>query len=442
MLCYPISCGGIFIAPPQATPLKNVGGGGQDTLYKLVSANRERSYRVSLAPGISTGEVAELVRAIDRRKTLMVTTPTVARLYANQIARRLIEAGVDLSMVILECTEHSKSLTEVEKLCRACFAADLDRRSLLIGCGGGVCNDLVTMAASLTRRGMSFLKIPTTLIGLIDAGVGVKGTVNLPNKKSAMGVFYPPDQVLLDPAFLKTLPRELISDGLAEAIKVGIVLDPILFEFLEQFSSELLNSTSTADMAKLTELVWISSLRLLEELETNLYEDKTYERVLDFGHTFSPLIESMSGFRVSHGVAVAVDIALSSVVAFELDMLPMEDLNRILRSLQGAGLPIYSSLLTVDNCIKSLSETEAHRGGHLNLVVPTGIGSAHFIKEKRNLPPSVLQRAIHFLNQEDHGRAFVAPDITPVRKATPCAKFMGAMEEALLVRLPNESGNV
>jgi len=180
----------------------------------------------------------------------------------------------------------------------------------------------------------------------------------------------------------------------------------------------------------------------LEELETNLYEDKTYERVLDFGHTFSPLIESMSGFRVSHGVAVAVDIALSSVVAFELDMLPMEDLNRILRSLQGAGLPIYSSLLTVDNCIKSLSETEAHRGGHLNLVVPTGIGSAHFIKEKRNLPPSVLQRAIHFLNQEDHGRAFVAPDITPVRKATPCAKFMGAMEEALLVRLPNESGNV
>ena len=144
-------------------------------------------------------------------------------------------------------------------------------------------------------------------------------------------------------------------------------MDPILFGFLEQFSSELLNATSTADMAKLTELVWRSSLRLLEELETNLYEDKTYERVLDFGHTFSPLIESMSEFRVSHGIAVAVDIALSSVVAFELNMLSLEDLYRILRSLQAAGLPIYSPLLTPDNCAQSLAETEAHRGGHLNL---------------------------------------------------------------------------
>ena len=90
----------------------------------------------------------------------MVTTPTVARLYANQMAGRLIEAGVDLSMVILDCTEQSKNLAEVEKLCQACFAAGLDRRSLLIGCGGGVCNDLVTMAASLTRRGLSFLKTP------------------------------------------------------------------------------------------------------------------------------------------------------------------------------------------------------------------------------------------------------------------------------------------
>jgi len=379
------------------------------TLYKLVSANRERSYCVSLTPGISAGKVAELVRAIDGRKSLLVTTPTVARLYANEMAGRLIESGVDLSMVVLECTERSKSLTEVERLCQECFVAGLDRRSLLIGCGGGVCTDLVTMAASLTRRGLSHLRIPTTLIGLIDAGIGVKGAVNLSNKKSAMGVFCPPDHVLLDPAFLKTLPREFISDGLAEAIKLGVAVDPILFEFLEQFSSELLKSTSTADMTTLTELVWHSSLRLLEELETNLYEDKTYQRVLDFGHTFSPLVESMSDFQVSHGVAVAVDIALSSAVAYELGLLSLEDRNRILRSLRNAGLPIYSPLLSAENCVRALGEIEAHRGGHLNLVVPSAVGRALFITEKHSLPLSVLQRALRFLDQESHGHPLVRP---------------------------------
>jgi len=256
---------------------------------------------------------------------------------------------------------------------------------------------------------LSHLRIPTTLIGLIDAGIGVKGAVNLSNKKSAMGVFCPPDHVLLDPAFLKTLPREFISDGLAEAIKLGVAVDPILFEFLEQFSSELLKSTSTADMTTLTELVWHSSLRLLEELETNLYEDKTYQRVLDFGHTFSPLVESMSDFQVSHGVAVAVDIALSSAVAYELGLLSLEDRNRILRSLRNAGLPIYSPLLSAENCVRALGEIEAHRGGHLNLVVPSAVGRALFITEKHSLPLSVLQRALRFLDQESHGHPLVRP---------------------------------
>jgi 3-dehydroquinate synthetase len=196
-------------------------------------------------------------------------------------------------------------------------------------------------------------------------------------------------------------------------------MDPTLFEFLEQFSNELLRCPSTADMNKLKELVSRSALGLLEELEKNLYEDKTYRRLLDFGHTFSPLVESMSDFRVSHGVAVAVDIALSSAVAFELDLLSFEDRNRILRSLRNAGLPIYSSRLTAVNCLKALEEIEAHRGGYLNLVVPSGIGSAVFITERRSLPVSVLQRALRFLDQESSERAFFVPVSASLGQAAP-----------------------
>jgi len=376
---------------------------------KLVSASRDRSYCVKLDSGLSTGNVGQLVQAIHGRKSLLVTTPTVARLFANQINSRLIESGVDARIVILECSEQSKTLSAVETLCQECFRAGMDRRSVLIGCGGGVCTDLVTMAAALTRRGLGYVRIPTTLIGLIDAGIGIKGAVNLPSKKSAIGVFYPPEQVLLDPAFLKTLPRELISDGLAEAIKIAIVIDVALFDFLEQFSSQLVKCSATVDMNNLTDLVRRSALRLLEELETNLYEDKTYKRLLDFGHTFSPLLESISDFRISHGSAVAVDIALSSAVAFELGLLSHQDRNRILRSLLNAGLQVYVPLLTAENCIKALDEIEAHRGGHLNLVVPSGIGSALFITDRRSLSPVVLQRALRFLHREASDRASFVP---------------------------------
>jgi 3-dehydroquinate synthase len=173
-----------------------------------------------------------------------------------------------------------------------------------------------------------------------------------------------------------------------------------------------------ASMEVLSELVWRSSLRLIEELEPNLYEDKTYMRVLDFGHTFSPLIESLSNFRVTHGVAVAIDIALSSAVACELDLLTLGGRDRILRSLINAGLPIYSPLLTGENCARSLGEIEAHRGGQLNLVVPTGIGSTKFITEKRSLPLSVLQRAIGELEKETRDGLLTTADLV-VAQTTP-----------------------
>jgi 3-dehydroquinate synthetase len=382
-----------------------------------VVADRERSYRVSICAGLSNYGITDLIDAIGSRKCLLVTTPTVARLYANGIAQRLLESGADVGVFVVECSEQSKLLSEVEKLCQECFRAGLDRRSVLIGCGGGVCTDLTTMAASLTRRGLSYIRIPTTLIGLIDAGIGIKGAVNLPCKKSALGCFHPPEHVLLDPGFLRTLPQSLISDGLAEAIKVAIVMDLGLFQFIEQHSREILEFPSTTETGKITELVWRSATRLLEELEPNLYEDRTYRRLLDFGHTFSPHIESESGFRIRHGMAVSIDIAVSTAIAFELGLVSAQERDRILKLLVRSGLPIYSSLLAADSCSRALAETEAHRGGHLNLVLPKGIGGAVFVGNKERLAPLMLSRALDFLRREYHPSAFAVPVVTTVEQA-------------------------
>ena len=310
----------------------------------------------------------------------------------------------------------SHLLSEVENLVHECFSAGLERTSVLIGLGGGVCTDLVTMAASLTRRGLSYMRIPTTLIGLIDAGIGIKGGVNLPARKNAIGYFHPPEHVFLDPGFLSTLPKQQLSEGLAEAIKVAITIDASLFDLIERHAKDFLDG-GKARGDQLTDLVWRSALTLLDELESNIYEDKSYCRLLDFGHTFSPLIESESDFQISHGRAVSIDIATSTALAFELGMISEADRDRILRLLLCAGLPIFTPSLTVAAAIRALGLMEAHRAGYVNLVVPAGVGRALFIKQKDDVPVESLGRALGLLREVHTSNSNV--DSPRVERQTP-----------------------
>src|SRR5205085_9871341 len=135
--------------------------------------------------------------------------------------------------------EETKSMELVHSVCAEAFSHGLNRRGLLIAFGGGVCSDIVTLSASLIRRGIGHVRVPTTLIGQIDAGIGLKGAVNFCGKKSFLGCFHPPEQVLIDPAFLQSVPRRCLVSGLAEAIKMGIARDPQLFELIEARAFDL-----------------------------------------------------------------------------------------------------------------------------------------------------------------------------------------------------------
>lgn len=405
----------LLFAARSCRALKPVNGVLTMRLSKTVAADRKKSYTVHLSSGISTNSVAELADVIGSRRSLLVTTPTVARLYASNIVEKLLKVGSDAGMLVIRCSEELKSLSEVEKLCQKCFSADLDRTSVLIGCGGGVCTDLVTMAASLTRRGLSYIRIPSTLIGQIDAGIGIKGAVNLPGKKSAIGCFYAPEHVFLEPAFLRTLPKSLIADGLAEAVKLAVVLAPDLFNLLERYASDLLERPSTLDIDIITRIVWRATEDLLDELETNIYEEKSYCRLLDFGHSFSPLIESESQFRITHGKAVSLDIALSTALACEMGLISAGDRERILTLLLRSSLPIFSQFLTLESCQESLAAMEEHRGGRLNLVLPTGVGSAMFVAEMCDVDIRALQRALDFLDWQAQSSSIATyPTTVPV----------------------------
>jgi 3-dehydroquinate synthetase len=352
-------------------------------------------YKVLLCDSLLRPGSCVLQEALGDRKALLVTTPTVDRLYGAAMREALKKTNT-VSTLVLEVREETKSMQFVERVCAEALSHRLNRRGLLIGFGGGVCLDVVTVAASLIRRGIGHLRVPTTLIGQIDAGIGLKGAVNFAGKKSFVGCFHPPEQVLVDPSFLRSLPQRSLVSGIAEAVKMGIVRDPALFDLLENRSREL--ATAGFDEPAGREVLRRSIWSMLEELRKNPYEDQTYERVVDFGHTFSPGLESAMGFDIQHGEAVAIDIALSTAIARCLGLIAPEACERILNLLVRARLPIFAEKLDVPLCREALREASRHRGGAVNLVLPAAIGRAVFLKRRDDLPDPLLEQALASLS--------------------------------------------
>jgi 2-epi-5-epi-valiolone synthase len=362
-----------------------------------------KDYDVVFLEGLLNPSLPFFRDLLGGRRALLVTTPTVARLYGPGLIAQVEAHALDLSILELACTEQSKSLDLVSQVCSQALELGMDRRGMLIGMGGGICTDLVTMAASWIRRGIAHVRIPTTLVGQIDAGIGIKGAVNFRGKKNYLGCFYPPEAVLIDPLFLRSLPVGHLRCGLAEILKIALVRDATLFDLVEAHAPYFLATGFAEPCAEARQVLWLAAERMLQELASNAYENQTYRRLVDFGHTFSPLLEAASQFTLPHGEAVAVDMALSTVLAADLGLLPVAVCERILAAIIAAGLPTYVAQLTPTLCREALEEAARHRGGVPNLVLPVAVGKATFLDRPAGLPPAALERAIERLAEKASG---------------------------------------
>lgn len=366
----------------------------QSRCHRSLSTTLERAYDVTIVEGLLSRDQRTLVDLLAGRDALLVTTPTVAERYAHRLREQLAGHGLEVPLEILDCREETKTLDRVERLCRVAKGYGIGRQGVLVGLGGGVCTDIVTVAASWLRRGIGHIRLPTTLLGQIDAAIGIKGAVNFSGKKNYLGCFYPPQAVLVDPSFLLTLDRTHLSAGFAEIIKIAAVCDRELFDLVEAHAGHLLDTAFAEPRREGREILWRAAARLLDELAPNVYEDRSYRRLADFGHVFSPLLEVASGFSISHGQAVGIDIALTSLIAVELGWLDDESCDRILATLARAGCPTHSELLTAELCAEAMAEATRHRGGCLNMVVPVAIGAARFVTRCEELPSGVCRAAL------------------------------------------------
>ena len=364
-----------------------------------LAATKSRRYEVRLTDGLLGLPGAELLRgALEGRRVLVCTTPTVDRLYGAGLRRVLAGLGLRPAWLVLECPEPAKTIETALRICAAAVEAKLDRKGALVAFGGGACSDLTTVAASMIRRGVAHIRLPTTLIGQIDAGIGLKGAVNFGPAKNYLGCFNPPDSVLVDPALLQSLPDAAMRQGMAEIVKIACIRDPALFGLLQEEGTRLV-ATRFREPAEAARQVLERAIRgMLEELEQNPFEDRSHERAVDFGHTVSPTLEAATGYRLHHGYAVAVDVAFSCALGALLGLLPEEAAEEILSLLLELELPVTDPLLTPDLVTEAFESVTLHRGGALNLVVPTRIGACTFVKRASDIPPAAVAEAIRRVN--------------------------------------------
>jgi len=251
--------------------------------------------------------------------------------------------------------------------------------------GGGVLIDVISFACSIFRRGIHLIKAPTTLLAFIDASVGIKSGINFMGQRNRLGGYNSRFDVLLDPKFLEILDKSLIKEGLGEMFKIALIKSGVLFNQFEEFSQKLLQG----DFYNKTQgkMLLSQSLKLmLEEIHENPEED-TLKRSVDFGHTFSPLVEmesvrNSSYRKLPHGYSVAYDCLLSSVLSNNRGKLSDGDLSRILNLYLIFDFDLSNTIyLDHDLTWASVLEMTKHRGNNQHIPIPTGIGQFCFIED-------------------------------------------------------------
>jgi 3-dehydroquinate synthase len=299
----------------------------------------------------------------------------------------------------------------VDTILDAMCAYKVRRREPFLAIGGGVVLDIAGMAACLYRRGVPFVRVPTTLLAIVDASVGVKNGVDYcccvtdETYKNRVGSFYAPSSCLLDTSFITTQDKRNVSNGFGEILKLALVRSVDLFELLETHGNALVEScfapSSTVPDGVAQRIIDLSIQIMLEELGPNLWEYKL-ERCVDYGHTFSKLLEMVPGVDIMHGEAVNIDGFLCCLLSYLRGFVSMETVNRVFRCMQSLQLPTTSSHLTSQLAWQSCKDAVEHRNGAQRIPLITEIGDSVCVSD---VTPEELDRALDLLSKFEHTKS-------------------------------------
>jgi 3-dehydroquinate synthase len=337
-----------------------------------------RSYDIVIGRGLLTSLGARIAALRSGAKVVIVTDENVARYHLAAAEASLSQAGIVTSRVIVPPGESSKSYRVFEQVCEAVIASRIERGDLIVALGGGVIGDLAGFVASVLRRGLDYVQVPTTLLADVDSSVGGKTAIDSAHGKNLVGAFHQPILVLADTALLDTLPDREFRAGYAETVKYGLLGDAGFFAWLEANWREVFSGGPAREHAIAMSCRAKAAIVARDERETG---DRA---LLNLGHTFGHALEAACGFseRLLHGEAVSTGMAL----AFEFSarrqgLVPMAEAQRAIKHLTETGLPtrikdIAGPQLSVDQLMDLIAQDKKVKRGMLTFILVRGIGQA------------------------------------------------------------------
>ncbi|MET0898355.1 MAG: sedoheptulose 7-phosphate cyclase [Mycobacterium sp.] len=329
-------------------------------------------------------ELADSYRPYGR--ALMVIDETVYELYGTDIRTYFDHHDIALTVVSVQIRETAKSLKTFERIVGEFDAFGLVRTEPVLVVGGGLTTDVAGFACASYRRNTPYIRIPTTLIGLIDASVSIKVAVNYGKHKNRLGAYHASQKVLLDFSFLKTLPEDQVRNGMAELIKISVVGNAEIFELLEEHGAELLRTRfghldGTPELRSAGDHLTYEAIATMLDLEAPNLHEIDLDRVIAFGHTWSPTLELTPPDPFFHGHAINIDMALSTTLAEQRGLLSVADRDRVLGVMSDLGLALDSSHLTADLLAEATASILKTRDGLLRAAVPAPIGRCVFLND-------------------------------------------------------------
>ena len=329
-------------------------------------------------------QIAEAYRRFGR--CLMVADEKILDLYGTDIEAYFEHHGLDLTVFPVAIRETDKTLRTVERIVDGFGDFGLVRDEPVLVVGGGLTTDVTGLACATYRRRTNYIRVPTTLIGLIDASVAIKVAVNHGKLKNRLGAFHASEKVVLDFSFLQTLPIDQVRNGMAELIKIAVVADQGIFERLETHGPDLQRTRfghldGTDELLDVGRRVTYDAIRTMLDLEVPNLHELDLDRVIAFGHTWSPILELAPPAPMLHGHAISIDMALSVTLAERRGYVSADERDRILRLMSRLGLAVDSPYLTpalLEGATESIIQT---RGGLLRAAVPRPIGTCFFIND-------------------------------------------------------------
>ncbi len=335
----------------------------------------ERSYIISIKPGLLDQPLELLKERIYKRRCLVIADSHVYSLYGERMEQILCELGAEVNCSVFPEGEENKHLTTMATIYHDAVKAGLNRKSLIVALGGGVSGDIAGFAAATYMRGIEFIQVPTSLLAMVDSSVGGKTGVDLPEGKNLVGAFWQPKAVIIDPKLLTTLDMREVRCGLAEIVKYAIIIDEELFEILQNNIDKLLN----LDLDFYAQII-ARCCKIKANIVAEDEREAGVRALLNYGHTFGHAIEQVANFSIGHGEGVAIGMCMAAELAVKLGLCSSEVARKQHILLEALGLPCTTEFAP-EAIREAMKSDKKNTDGTTVVVLPRGIGRAEVVTD-------------------------------------------------------------